>query len=382
MNKILTYFDIFLTTLIRLPKKASLAHFTLPQFTFRPRLTTKEQIIFMKRLSMMLRAQMPIVTSLQMLAHEAGKGSLKTIVESVASDIASGQTLSQSLKRYHKVFSFFTLSIIAVSEQSGTLPENLEYIARELKKKHELRTQIIGALIYPAIVIVATMAITIFLILYIFPKIVPIFLSVKTTLPWSTRFLITVSDFLSMYGWYVLVVVILFLVVAPFILRIASVAQFATSVLLRTPIIGKLFRYYNLAQITRTLGLLIEANVPIMIALDITASSTGNVVYRTALQAALPEIVTGKNLSNELKKSPRLFPSLVVQMIQAGEKTGNIPSTLAYVSELYEADIRDLTKNLTTIVEPVLMLVMGLLVGFIAISIITPIYGITQNLHQ
>lgn len=380
MNKILTQWDNFLTVLIQAPKKVSAVSFTMFQFT--PSLSVKEQIIFMKRLSMMLRAQMPIVTSLEMIAGDAKKGHLKIIVSSVIADIASGQTLSHALGRYKKTFGLFVLNIVAVGERSGSLPENLEYIAVELKKKQELKQQIVGALIYPAIVTVATLAITIFLIVYIFPKIVPIFLSVKTILPWSTRFLIAVSDFLSMYGWYALLVLVLGTCLLPFILRIPRVAQFGNRVLLRVPVIGTLFKYYNLAHITRTLGLLIVSDVPLVAALDITARSTSNIVYRRAIEEALPKIATGKNIANELKESTHLFPTLVIQMVQAGEKTGNLSTTLAYLSQLYEADIRDLTKNLTTIIEPVLMLVMGLLVGFIAISIITPIYGITQNLHQ
>ena len=152
--------------------------------------------------------------------------------------------------------------------------------------------------------------------------------------------------------------------------------------MLRLPIIGTLCRYYNLAQITRTLGLLLQSDVPLMQALDITIRSTSNLVYKQALTNIQVSSATGKSLATELQETPFLFPALVVQMVRAGEKTGNTPVTLAYVSELYESDIRDLTKNLTTVIEPVLMLLMGLIVGFIAISIITPIYGITQNLHQ
>jgi type II secretory pathway component PulF len=349
---------------------------------FGARLSVKEQIIFMKRLSMMLRAQMPIVTSLEMLASESSKGNIAQISKTIITDVSAGVTFSHALARHKKTFGFFVISLVAVGERSGTLPESLEYISSELKKKHELKTQIMGALIYPAIVIMATLAITLFLIVYIFPKIVPIFLSVKTTLPWSTRFLISVSDFLTSYGWYLLLTLILLAIAITFLSRFSKVAYLFTYTLLRLPILGKLFRFYNLAHFARTLSLLLSTHVPIMTGLEITATSTENVVYRKALKALLPEIATGKNLANALAKEPRLFPPLLIQMVEAGEKTGNLSTTLAYVSELYETDIRDLTKNLTTILEPVLMLVMGLLVGFIAISIITPIYGITQNLHQ
>jgi type IV pilus assembly protein PilC len=382
MNKIINYFDTFITSLIRLRISKRYLHFSFLKIQFQKQISIKEQVVLFKRLAMMLRAQLPIVTCLEMIAEESKRSNAGTILTEVAKKVASGQTLGNALGHYHRVFSFFSLSIITIGEQSGTLPENLEYVAVELKKKQDLRKQILGALIYPLIIVVATLTITVFLIVYIFPKIVPIFLSVKTTLPWSTQFLISVSTFLTIYGWYVIGTFILLAILVTFFMTFPSVEYFITSLLLTLPIIGTLCRSYNLAQMSRTLGLLLQSDVPILSSLRITAESTQNIVYRQKLELIRSEIQLGKNLSNELLKTPHLFPSLVVNMVQAGERTGNMPTTLSYISELYEGDIRDLTKNLTTVIEPLLMLFMGLLVGFVAISIITPIYGITQNLHQ
>ena len=380
MNKAIQLWDNFITYVVRLPR------FSFPKSIFAIRFTDsvsiKEQIIFFKRLSMMLRAQMPIITALTMIESEVSKGSLSKITSSLITNVSLGQTLANSLSHYKKTFGYFCLSIIAVGERSGTLPESLEYIAVELKKKHELRKQILAALIYPAIVVMATLAITVFLIMYIFPKIVPIFLSVKTTLPWSTQFLIKVSEFLSMYGWYLLGVIFLFCLAVPFLLKIKSVNYYYTILLLHTPIIGPLCRFYNLAQISRTLGLLLSNEISVITSIDITANSLHNCIYKESLHTIRTELLTGKSMGSELQKYKFLFPPLFVQMVQAGETTGSMPVTLTYVSEIYESDIKDLTKNLTTIIEPLLMLFMGLMVGFIAISIITPIYGITQNLHQ
>ena len=380
MNKVLHVWDTFLTSVVKLPYVT----FSHPTFTvkFGNRVSIKDQVIFFKRLSMMLRAQMPIVTALSMIETEVSKGSLTKITSTVIASISSGQTLGNALTPYKHIFGYFCLSIVAVGERSGTLPESLDYIAVELKKKHELRKQILGALIYPAIVVVATLAITIFLVVYIFPKIVPIFLSVQTTLPWSTRFLMSVSNFLSVYGWYIISLMVLIGVCLPFILKIKGVNYYFSLMILYTPIIGPLCRYFNLAQISRTLGLLLTNDIPIITSLDITSNSLNNSIYKDRLQAVRFEILTGKSIASELQKYPHLFPPLFIQMVQAGEKTGSLPVTLTYVSEIYESDIKDITKNLTTILEPLLMLFMGLMVGFIAISIITPIYGITQNLHQ
>ena len=373
MSRIFFYWDVFLSKLISLPKSC----FSLPASSslFKPRLSTKEQIIFLKRLAMMLRANMPIIDSLIMIGSESSSKSLKIITKTVINDVSTGQTFSNSLRSYKNSFGFFVLSIIAVGEKTGTLAQSLEYIATELKKKQELHTQIIGALIYPAIVIMATLAITLFLIVYIFPKIVPIFLSVKTTLPWSTRFLISLSDFLSTYEWYLLGIFSTVIIVTPFLLRLPRIEYVATVLLLKLPVIGKLFRYYNLAQIARTLGLLLSTDVPLLTALDITGRSTGNIVYREAVTSAVPVIAMGKNIASTLSTMHHLFPPLLLQMIQAGERTGNVPTALSYVSELYESDIRDLTRNLTTIIEPVLMLiaVVAALVGKAAAQPASPV---------
>ena len=227
MNKAFQFWDTFLILVIRLPRIFFRSNFITKGLPMR--VSVKDQIIFFKRLSMMLRVQIPIVTSLTMIQSEHAKGSLSKITSAVIADISSGQTLANALSHYKTIFGYFSLSIIAVGERSGTLPESLEYITVELKKKHELRKQIFGALIYPAIVVLATLAISIFLIVYIFPKIIPIFLSVKTTLPWSTTFLMIISEFLSVYGWYVLMSIVLVSIFLPFILKIKHVNYYYTA---------------------------------------------------------------------------------------------------------------------------------------------------------
>ena len=331
---------------------------------------------------MMLQSGMPILTSLGMLEHESHTLLLKRITESLINDVASGVSLSSALHKYPRSFDTFCINMITVGEVSGTLPLNLEYIAKELKKKHELRKQIVGALLYPLIIILATVAITTFLILYIFPKILPIFTSLHVELPLSTRILISLSDFLKA-EWYIVCIFVVLSVLAYPRLRNIYTFRYATdSLLIRLPIFGRLGIFYNLSNILRTLGLLLQYHVPITQALHITAESTNHVVYRKILEDAVTGVTQGQLLSLQLQSHHLVFPPLCISMIQAGEATGNLSTTLEYVSAMYEADMHNWTKNLTTVLEPVLMLAMGLCVGFIAVSIITPIYGITQNLHQ
>jgi type IV pilus assembly protein PilC len=161
---------------------------------------------------------------------------------------------------------------------------------------------------------------------------------------------------------------------------VSAFRLFVDTLLLRTPVFGRLSQYYNIATTCRTLSVLLKSDVRFVLALDITAHSLRNQMYKQVLMVVSERVVQGKRLSVGLADYPRLFPPLLVQMLSVGEATGNLSNTLMYMSDMYESDIRDWTKNLTSILEPVLMLTMGLLVGFIAISIITPIYAITQNL--
>ena len=346
------------------------------------RFPVRDQIIFAKRLAMMLHSGMPILQSLRMLSEESHSKSVAKIAASLGDDVAKGTALSVALKKFEKKVGEFYISIIKVGESSGTLPENLEYIAEELKKKNDLRKQVVGALVYPCVIVVATMGITTMLIVYIFPKIMPIFMSLKAELPWSTRSLIAISHFLSTYGIWLLLGIIATFVAFSFSMRSILFHYIVDTILLRVPVFGRLSQYYNLSNTCRTLSLLLKSDVRFVAALGIAADSLKNQAYKQALYSVSEGVLRGQRLSVQLKDYPQLFPPLLVQMLSVGESTGNLSSTLMYMSEMYESEIRDWTKNLTSVLEPALMLTMGLLVGFIAVSIITPIYGITQSLHN
>ena len=379
MNNLVHHFDRFMTLLVAgLNRGAVLVRQLISK---RIHFSAKEKIIFLKRLSMMLRAGIPIRVCLEMLEQESSKQSQKMLVRHLLREVSSGKTLAQALFYYQQYIGQFTLHLVRIGESSGTLVSTLEYCAVELKKKHELRKQIISALIYPVIVVTATISITIFLLVYIFPKILPIFQSMSVDLPLSTRLLIQMSHFLRVNGFWLLLV----LLVIPLVyigIRRTNWGRYHTDVIiLRLPLFGTITRYYSLANQCRTLGLLLSSEVRILEAIEITTQSTEQMVYKTAFQDARNGIINGRTLSNQLRLYPRLYPVLVVQMVQAGEMTGNLSSSLLYISDIYENDISDMTKNITTLLEPMLMLFMGLCVGFIAISIITPIYGLTQYLH-
>lgn len=344
------------------------------------RFSTQDQIVFAKRLGMILRSGMPIMEGLSILGSGQRSSSAAYIFDNLTQDVRSGQPLSVGLERFVKIFGRFCISIIRVGEASGTLHENLEYLAEELKKKQALRRKVVGALIYPAVIIFATLGITVLLTVYIFPKILPIFKSVGATLPFSTRALIAISAFLSNWGLWLLLAIVILIIAFFFSMRYPRFHYIVDVTLLRLPLLGKLSLYYNVANISRTLSLLLRSGAPIVQSVELVAASTRNKAYERSLQAVASRLLRGQKIANELAIDPKLYPPLMTQMIFVGESTGNLPGTLAYISEMYEEEINELTKNLTTLLEPALMIVMGIIVGFVAISIITPIYSITQSL--
>ena len=346
------------------------------------RFSKQEQAIFAKRLGMILRSGMPIMEGLRMFDTQQQSGSASYIYRSLIVDVESGQLLSGGLEKFSALFGDFTINIVRVGERSGTLHENLDYLAEELKKKQALRKKVIGALIYPAIIVAVTILISLVLTMYIFPKITPIFQSMKSQLPFSTRVLILLSNFLLHQGLWLLFGVAALVVGYIFLLRIPRFHLIIDRALLKVPLFGTLSRYYNLANLSRTLGLLLKSDMGIVESLTIVTKSSRNLAYRGALARVSAEVMKGQKISSQLSKYPAFFPHLFSQMILVGEQTGNLSPSLLYLSDMYEEEISDLTKNLTTLVEPVLMVVMGVIVGFIAVSIITPIYSVTQSISH
>ncbi len=346
------------------------------------RLSVKEQTFFIKRLSFLVKAGMPILESLHVIRDQTKSGTQSKILDTVIHDVSNGHTLSKSLGQFRKTFGDFSINIISFGESTGILSENLEYLADELRKKQALRKKVLGALVYPAIVTIATFGIVGFLMFYLFPKIIPVFTSLHATLPITTRFLIWFSNFLTSYGVFVLAFLVGFTIGFSILMaRNKTFHYYINRYVLKIPMIGEATKNYNLANGTRTLGLLLRSGITVSDALPITAKTTSNLVYKEGFEKMSEIINRGEKISFYLAKRPDIFPDVVTQIISVGERSGNLSNSFIYLSEMYEAEVEDFTKNISTLIEPVLMIFMGVMVGFIAISIITPIYGITQYLQ-
>jgi len=342
----------------------------------------KEQMLFTKRLSVLIQAGVPILQALRMIELQASSAGSRYLTHRFAADVEQGQLLSTSLAKYKGIFNNFFINIVRIGEASGTLHENLDYLAQEQKKRIELKSKVTSALVYPGFVVAATFGMTGLLTGYVFPKIMPVFASFKFQLPWTTKTLIALSNVLAHDWEYVLLAMVFVSGVLIFLSRQPRVKLWSDRTILIVPFLGELARSYFLANFCRTLGLLLRSNLAIVEAAKITATTLTSSAYAEKLELLPGHLLKGEKMSACLERYPRLFPVMLTQMVVVGEVTGNLSNTLLYLAGLYEDELGEATKNLTTIIEPVLMIFMGLIVGFVAISIITPIYGITQNLRH
>ena len=343
------------------------------------RIPLREKILFTKNLALTLKSGVSLIDGLRLLRRQARSKTLQKILDSLIKDAEGGLFLSAGLEKFKGVFGDLFVNIIKIAEVSGTLPENLIYLGGELEKQSSLRKKVKGALVYPVIILIATVVIAVAMVVFVFPKILPLFEGANMELPFTTRMLIAVSTLVSHYGVWLLVGAILAVIGFRLVLRILPVRLFYHRFLLFVPILGRSMMNYNMANFARTLGLLLRSGVKIIEALTIVSTTTTNLVYRREFRNAAERIRTGDFFSKYLGERPRFFPPLLMNMIEVGENTGNLTENLSYLGEYYENEVDDFVKNLSSILEPVLLLFMGGIVGFIALSFITPIYQLTKT---
>lgn len=340
----------------------------------------QEKVLFARHLSVGIKSGMSLQDTLRLIQGQTKSGSFKKILDSIIIDTANGMYLSAGMEKFSNVFGQLFVNIVRVGEQSGTLTENLTYLAVELKKKQQLRSKIRGALIYPAVVLVATIGIVMTLMVGVFPKILPVFSSMKIDLPITTRILIASSKFMTQYTLMIIFIMFALVIAMVIISKYEWFKHGFAHFLMKLPIVSGIAVKVNCASIARVLGLLLKSGVRIIEAVNITADALDNRVYRHELRTAGETLRRGDYFSIYLSKDPSLFPPIFSNMIQVGENTGNLTENLEYLSQFYEEDVDEVLKNLNSIIEPFLLLLMGGMVGFIALSVITPIYSISQSL--
>ena len=358
------------------PKKRGFS-FSLP---FLGKVSLVDKMMVTRNLQVMVASGLPLARCLTILSNQAKNEKLKKALLEIKEEINKGQTFSQALAGYPDIFSELFHNMIKVGEESGTLEDVLKMLSLQLEREHQLKSKIQGAMIYPAVVISAMVGIGILMLVMVVPQIASTFEDLGIELPVTTQFIINIGVFMA-EKWYL--VILLFII---FILGFLSFAKtkkgkkIIDTISLKIPIISPIVRKTNAASTVRTLGSLISAGVPIVRSLEIVAGTLGNIYFRKAIAETAEKVRKGAELSDVLKDYDDIYPSNVIQMIKVGEETGETSKILSKLAEYFEEEVTAATQNLASVIEPVLMLIVGAVIGFFAISMIQPMYSMLEGL--
>jgi len=342
----------------------------------------KEKKIFLKYLSSILDSGLGINRGLGILTEQIKKKYFKHILEKINEEVEHGQSFHESLHKFPKVFSPVFVNMISVGEVSGTLPKTLEYLEDVITKDHNLRQRVQSALTYPIIILVLVVLVTLGLIKFIVPRITQIFVSFDVDLPAPTQFLINTEKFLSAYGWYLLAGFGLLFTGFVFVYRIRKVKKVFHSFFLRIPVIGSINKQVQITRFNQITSSLVQSGITLVESLNITAETLKNRVYRDYVKEAANYMKSGGELSEYLSQRPDLFEPIVTQMIKLGESTGSIDENMQILAELNEAEVTGKIKGLSGLIGPIMLILMGVLIGGIAISIISPIYQLPTLIQR
>ncbi|MEK7570031.1 MAG: type II secretion system F family protein [Patescibacteria group bacterium] len=344
------------------------------------RVTVKEQVIFARQLSVMISANVPIVRALRIMVRQTNNVHFKMILSDVLDEVDGGAKLSAAMGRYPQVFNNFFVSMIRSGETTGKLDEVLVYLADQREKDYGIISRVRGAFIYPAVVLFAVVAVGFVMVVFVLPKLLEVFAEGGAELPLSTRILIAVSNF-AKNQWYVVILAVIGIIVG-FVLwrRTESGKRILDIVKLKIPIGGKIFTMIYLTRFSRTLSTLLTSGVPISNALAITAEVVGNYTYREIVEKTIKEVEDGNSITTVFVKS-KAVPLMLSQMMSVGEQSGRLDQVLIKVAQFYENELDALVRNLVALIEPVILLVMGVGVGFMVSSILLPIYNISEAVN-
>lgn len=340
-----------------------------------------EKIGFVENLSIMLKAGIAVTRALQILSRQTKNARFKKILLDIHKQVESGQQMAEALGKYPTVFSNIFISMIQIGELSGNLEKSLEYLTIQLQREADLKSKTKGAMIYPAVIMGAMFVIGILMSIFVLPKLTSIFKDFKSDLPFMTKMVIHLADFMSSHA--ILAVGIIILVISGLVAGYKTYTgkKYFDIFLLHFMVINPIIKKINLARFSRILSSMLKSGIPIVQGLEVSASSMSNIPYRELLTEASKEVRLGKTLTQALNKDEVLFPFLVIQMLEVGEESGTVEEILGQLATHYEEEVDTTLRNLSSIIEPLLLLIIGGVVGVLAVALIAPIYNISSSIN-
>ncbi|PIR94139.1 hypothetical protein COT97_02850 [Candidatus Falkowbacteria bacterium CG10_big_fil_rev_8_21_14_0_10_39_11] len=341
-------------------------------------ISKKSVLYFTKNLAILIKTGSTLIESLSVLEDQL-TGKFKVTVADIISQVQKGIGLSEALKKYPKVFSEIYVNIVRIGEESGTLDKNLKYLAGQLEKNYKLKKQIIGAMIYPMIILGGTVLLAGGVGIFILPKISQMFKNFQVKLPLTTRIMIVISDFFQNHGILAVSVVIVAIVLLVVLSRMRVIKPFLHGLILKLPVIGRVSKNYNLTMFYRSMSILLQTGSTVDEALSVCSLTVTNIKYKRFIENTYKQIKGGGSLYDIILNNKKLIPPTDSQIINVGEESGTMADSFTYVAEIRDDELNDITKNLSVLLEPILFILLGIAVGLLAMSIIAPIYSITES---
>lgn len=349
-------------------KKASIEHIK------KKKITEKEIVVFTRQFATLFSAGIPIVQGLSIIAKQIENKSFQKIITKLKDSIETGSTVAESLKRYPSVFDSLYVNLVAAGEAGGVLDTVLIRLANHMEKMMKLKKKIKGSMIYPGIIVSVAVLVVAIIMIFVIPIFAKIFNEMGVTLPLPTRIVIGFSNFISGIGGLIILVsfIITFITIRQY-RKTENGKKVTDKFLLDLPLFGELIKKVSVARFTRTLGTLIGSGVPLLEALEICAKSSGNKVVEKEVLDIKAEVTKGRTISETIENS-KIFSPMIVQMINVGENTGSLEQMLTKIADFYDDEVDQAITNLTTMLEPALIIFLGVTIGFIVISLYLPIF--------
>ncbi len=339
-----------------------------------------DKLMFTRNLSVMISSGVSLSKAIKNISFQTKRKKFATILNEIYDEIQAGNSFADGLAKYPGIFDDLFVNMIRVGETSGNLEEVLNILALQLEKEHELVSKVKGAMVYPAVIIVAMIGIAILMLTYILPKMMSVFTDMKVQLPASTMVIVSISNALRYHGILIASSFIFLIIFLKFFLTTVTGKKIVSFLAIKTPLVKNIVIKVNCARFARVYSSLLRSGVSAVESLKIISQTLTNYYYKSAIEDSVKQIQKGVNLSKAIAKKPKIFPVLLVQMVQVGEETGKTEVVLLKLAEFYEGEVSQISKNMSSIIEPVLMILIGSAVGFFAVSMLQPMYSIMDNI--
>lgn len=340
----------------------------------------KEKMVFAKNLAIMIASGLTISRAVLNLSAQTNNKTFKKILADVYDEMQGGKTLSEGLGKYPGVFNELFINMVKVGETAGNLDEVLKIIAEQLEKENSLLSKVKGAMIYPAVIITAMIGIAIIMLTFVLPKIMGVFKDMEVELPATTKLIIDLSELMRNNSILVIIFFCLALFLGRFFLKTENGKRFASLISIKIPVIKNIVIKVNCARFARIYSSLLKSGVNAIDALKIISNTLTNYYYKQAIYKGIEDIQKGVSLSKVLSAQPTIFPILVSQITEVGEETGKTETVLLQLAEFYEEEVDLITKNMSSIIEPFLMIIIGSAVGFFAVAMLQPMYSLMDKI--